>query len=233
MRCGGVVVLYWAYWPRLADVVIRGGAVRSPPARSSPRAARSSQRAARIGSTFWKPRAGAAAPMGSCKLGWSGNSISFSVVSDVSYVRWLLVAALRAPRLSSRRALAVARACCPIEVVVAAQLVTFVWSVAGVRRVAAVAPAAHAAATAGRPVATKCAHADLTFLLVSSGTCDCCKPPAIFVLPDEHCRFRTRRRPKSASRLCHHHQSHLVSSSRVAIERESSELVAPTFRALY
>ena len=115
MRCGGVVVLYWAYWPRLADVVIRGGAVRSPPARSSPRAARSSQCAARIGSTFWKPRAGAAAPMGSCKLGWSGNSISFSVVSDVSYVRWLLVAALRAPRLSSRRALAVARACCPIE----------------------------------------------------------------------------------------------------------------------
>ena len=119
------------------------------------------------------------------------------------------------------------------KVVVAAQLVTFVWSVAGGRRVAAVAPAAHIAATAGRPVATKCAHADLTFLLVSSGTCDCCKPPAIFVLPDEHCRFRTRRRPKSASRLCHHHQSHLVSSSRVAIERESSELVAPTFRAIF
>ena len=40
----------------------------------------------------------------------------------------------------------------------------------GGRRVAAVAPAAHAAATAGRPVATECAHADLTFCLVSSGT---------------------------------------------------------------
>ena len=50
--------------------------------------------------------------MGSCKLGWSGNSISFSVVSDVSYVRWLLVAALRAPRPSSRRALAAVHSLC-------------------------------------------------------------------------------------------------------------------------
>ena len=87
--------------------------------------------------------------MGSCKFGWSGRSISCVVVSDASHVRWLLVAASHAPRPSSRRALAVARICCPIVVVVAAQLVNFVWSVAGGRRVAAVAPAAHAAATAG------------------------------------------------------------------------------------
>ena len=82
-------------------------------ARRAPLAARSAQLAS--GRPFGNPGPVAAAPMGSCKLGWSGNSISFSVVSDVSYVRWLLVAALRAPRLSSRRALAVARACCPIE----------------------------------------------------------------------------------------------------------------------
>ena len=118
--------------------------------------------------------------MGSCKFGWSGRSISCVVVSDASHVRWLLVAASHAPRPSSRRALAVARICCPIVVVVAAQLVNFVWSVAGGRQVAAVAPAAHAAATAGRPVATECEHADLALFLVSSGTCDCCEPTATF-----------------------------------------------------